>query len=303
MIIVQLKGGTGNQMFQYAAGRVLSIRTVSPLFLDLNFLNKGKLQDGVDYRDYGLSPFNIHGEVISEKKRDEFYRKALRNHRLKISGINRLFFNYRLPVRKIYSEKKRSFNPEFEKLSRNTYLNGYWPSPIYFSGYENQIRNDFKFKHQPDPVNRNMISTIKDKHESVAIHIRTGDFSKLDELGITEMSYYVKAIRFYLEELENPVFFLFGNEPKEALKKLMDVFAEIKLIPVTHNTDKDKHIEDMRLISMCGHQIIGNSTFGWWGAWLNNNSNKLISAPKKIFNDPKLNSEIQDMIPAGWLRF
>ena len=290
-------------MFQYAAGRALSLRLSVPLFLDLSFLKAGKLQKDVEYREYGLDVFDIEADIMAEVIKNEFYKKALRNYKLKISGVNRKLFNYSIPIKKIYTEKKRSYNREFGNLSRNTYLDGYWSSPKYFEGYEDVIRNDFRFKIKPDVVNKKLISEISNQQESVAIHIRKGDFSKLDKLGVTEMDYYQCATEYYLQNLKNPVFYLFGNDPVLAGNEISKLFGGIKIIPVDINQSVEKNIEDMRLITFCNHQIIGNSTFGWWGAWLNKKQDKMVAAPKKIFNDPKLNEEIQDMIPENWLRF
>jgi len=303
MIIVQLKGGTGNQMFQYAAGRALALRTHSSLFLDLHFLEQGKLEADVDYRKYGLTSFRIQAKVIDSDNRDNFYRKALRNHAIKLSALNRLLLRYRLPLKKIYTEKKRSYNVDFKSLSRNTYLNGYWPSPKYFKDFEDIIRKDFRFKHEPDSTNREMITQISQHHESVAIHIRKGDFSKLDKLGVIKMDYYKRAIEYYLKHLKDPVFYLFGNDPNEVSKEINTTIDDLQCVSVDLNSEPQKHIEDLRLISHCKHQIIGNSTFAWWGAWLNRNPEKMVAAPIKIFNDKELNEEIQDMIPESWLRF
>jgi hypothetical protein len=301
MIIVQLQGGIGNQMFQYAAGRALAIRNNTHLKIDLSFLKNGVLEENVDYRNYGLNNFCIIEDIINEEDLNRFVRKSKFFSKLKISWFNKKT-GYRLPVPKIFWQKGHGYDSEFFSLPTNSYLIGYWQNVKFFAGREEIIKHDFMFRNLPDESNALLLNRIKNC-ESVAIHIRRGDFKNLPVLGTIDARYYINAINYLVEKSVNPALFFFSDEMEWVKENFNSIKSECAKYYVEINNSKGREADDLRLMSNCKHNIIGNSTFGWWGAWLNNNPAKIIIAPEKLFADPDIDNQLQGMIPENWVRF
>ncbi len=278
MIITKLIGGLGNQMFQYAAGRALAYRLNTELKLDKIIFKTYKLHK------YELYYFNIKALFASQKGINKFKKHSLV-----------LFFT----KRKFFKEKHFHFNPEFFKLKGNIYLKGYWPSEKYFKSIESVIRDDFSFKNEPDRKNKKVLEKIS-KVNSVSIHIRRGDYvlnKKTNAYhGLCPLKYYKKAIQIIKARTKTPTFFVFSDDIKWC-KKNIKIDKNITFIDFNN---RYKNYEDMRLMSNCKHNIIANSSFSWWGAWLNKNKNKIVIAPKKWFRDPSINTK--DLISKLWLR-
>jgi len=300
MIIVMLQGGMGNQMFQYAAGRALAIRNNTFLKIDLSFIKNGVLGGNVDYRNYGLNNFCIIEDIISEEELNHFIKRSRLFSKLKISWLNRKT-GYRFPLSKMVSQKGHGYDPEFMKLSNNSYLIGYWQNVKYFAGSEEIVKQDFMFKNLPNQSNTALLSKIMNC-ESVAIHIRRGDFKNLPVLGTTDKEYYLRAINYLVKKLSKPVLFFFSDEMKWVKENFNTISSANFIYYSDINTSSGSEADDLRLMSNCKHNIIGNSTFGWWGAWLNSNPDKIIIAPEKLFADPAIDNQLQGMIPDNWVR-
>jgi hypothetical protein len=258
------------------------------------------LNDNADYRNYGLNNFCIVEDLISEEESDRFIRTSKFFSRLKISWFNKKT-GYRFPLPKIYIQKGHGYNTEFVSLSNNSYLIGYWQSAKFFNGLEEVIKNDFKFKNLPDQSNTALLNKIKNC-ESVAVHIRRGDFKNLTVLGTTDPQYYFKAIDYLTEKLNKPALFFFSDEMEWVKEKFDTLNSGCSIYFADINNSTGNEADDLRLMSNCKHNIIGNSTFGWWGAWLNNNPDKIVIAPEKLFADPALDNQLQEMIPDNWVR-
>lgn len=301
MIIVRLQGGMGNQLFQYAASRALSIRTSTNLKIDLSYLKNGKLGENVDYRKYALGNFCIEEKFIDEKELDQFVRKSLLFKKLKVSWLNR-HLSYRFPISKIYSQKGHGYDPDFLKLSDNTYLIGYWQNPLFFAGVEDVLKKDFTIKKVPSLSNKEMLHDIVGCN-SVSVHVRRGDFKNLPVLGTIEPEFYLNAISYILEHVSSPVLYFFSDDMKWVRENFDAYSKKCKINYVELNNSPDSEIEDLRLMSNCKHNILGNSTFGWWSAWLNGNPEKIVVTPQKLFFDTSINLQLQGMIPKTWIRF
>ena len=300
MIIVRLQGGMGNQMFQYAAGRALAIRNNTILKIDLSFLKSGKLGENVDYRKYGLSNFCIEENIISDEEINRFIRKSMLFKKLKISWLNRKL-SFFLPISKIYSQKGHGYDPDFFKHSQNTLLLGYWQNPNFFAGVEDKIKQDFTFKNLPGSSNKEILDTVNNCM-SVAVHIRRGDFKNLPVLGTIGQEFYVKAIDYMLRKVTDPVLYFFSDDMNWVKENFKDYSKRYKINYIETNNSKGSEADDLRLMSNCKHNIIGNSTFGWWGAWLNNNPQKIIVTPERLFADPEIDKQLKGMIPDNWVR-
>ena len=179
-------------------------------------------------------------------------------------------------------------------------MSGYWQSPKYFNSIETLIRKEFTFQKPLDSKNLEILNLIKNTI-SVSIHIRRTDFQIInsnDIHGFCSLEYYDEAINYIHTNVLMSKFFIFSDDinwAKENLKVPMNSYF------VSGNTGEKSYI-DMQLMSNCNHNIIANSSFSWWGAWLNSNPKKIVIAPKKWFSDEKMNAQTDDLIPAEWIR-
>lgn len=294
MIIVKLHGGLGNQMFQYAIGRKLSLLDKTELKLDLSFLLDRTPRPNFTYRDYNLNIFNLKIELATQEEINLFINYL-------DSKIKRKIYTYLFLGRnnKYIDEKQFTCDPDIFKLTGNLYLDGYWQTEKYFSDIKNILCNDFTIKISQDKKNQEMIKTIKNTN-SVSIHIRRGDYIENKQIynvhGICDLDYYYSCINLFLKKLKNPHFFIFSDDHQWAKENLK---LDCPMIFVDYN-DASKNYEDLRLMSQCRHNIIANSTFSWWGAWLNQNPDKIVYAPQKWFNDSSRNTK--DLIPDQWIK-
>jgi hypothetical protein len=295
MIVVRIMGGLGNQLFEYAAGRRLAIANNDQLKLDVSTYK-------VSPRPYRLDRFNIVENIASLREVEGLtgvrspnsvvgrIHGRLQNH------VRRLRFAGNAPAGK---ERSTSFQPEILTAVGDVYLNGYWQSELYFREIENIIRKELTLKELPDSTNQNtaaMISTC----ESVSLHVRRGDYVSnplYNQVhGTCALDYYQAALKLMTETVKEPHLFVFSDDLKWAKDNL-----KLKH-PATYlgHNGEEKDYEDLRLMSLCKHHIIANSSFSWWGAWLCVNPGKSVIAPKTWFND--LTKDASDIVPSSWLR-
>ena len=180
------------------------------------------------------------------------------------------------------------------------YLDGYWQSEKYFKGAVEAIRRELIVQKELEGKNLEIAGMIKEVAQPVSIHIRRGDYvsdKKTNQVhGLCSLDYYESAINRLTETFSSPHFFVFSDDQnwvKENLK------LNLPATYVDHN-DAATNFEDLRLMSLCKHNIIANSSFSWWGAWLNADSEKVVIAPSKWFADNNMNS--QDVCPEVWVR-
>jgi hypothetical protein len=273
MITTKIIGGLGNQMFQYAIARALAEKNKDIVLLDISSFETYKLHK------YCLPFFNITGKPVPKKG---FSR---------IGARLRSFFNSNIIV-----EKSFTFEPNILKLRGSVYLDGYWQTEKYFKDISDIIRQEFTLKTEFSIEEKEITKQIKNTN-AVSLHIRRGDYvtSKVanDVLGVCPMDYYQKAMKIVSDKFINPTFFVFSDDIEWAKENLNFGY---KMVFVEGN----KNYEDMRLMNLCKHNIIANSSFSWWGAWLNNNPGKIVIAPKKWFND--VTYDIKDLIPESWMQ-
>lgn len=288
MIITRLNGGLGNQMFQYAAGRALAVRHGTTLKLDIS--NFG----GNPERNYRLAAFDIKASIadkgeIEALRRDNvvqrlFRRMPLLATTIRISHVRERFFQY---------------DSGFSTLPDNVYLDGYWQSERYFHDIEDIIRADFTFVAEPDPVNREIAGRIANT-DSVAVHVRRGDYVSnavaRDYHGVLALEYYNRAVSWICGQVAEPHFYVFSDDPAWARDNLR---VDHPVEYIDHNPP-NRDYEDLRLMALCRNQVVANSSFSWWGAWLNHNPKKKIVAPARWFNQPDIDTS--DLCPREWYR-
>ncbi len=284
MIISYISGGLGNQLFQYATGRCLADLNNTELKLDVSSFESYQL------RNFDLNAFNLRASFATPGE----ITRLIPSHNFEKA------FQYLSPLkkRKYYREKYFHFDDAVLKLGMDVYLKGYFQSEKYFLPIKEKLRNDFSIKKEKPGIAGEFKSQLRDKN-SIAVHIRRGDFSKDDITmhyhGTLPADYYHHAIRLIQSKLPNPHFYFFSDDIQWVKENLQVPGAVYVSGEITKN-----HIEDLYLMSQCRHNIIANSSFSWWGAWLNNNPDKIVIAPKKWFNKgPK---DTQDLIPEGWIK-
>jgi hypothetical protein len=193
-----------------------------------------------------------------------------------------------------------SYDARIEKTSSKCFLSGYWQSPLYFKSVECLIRQEFTFPTKLSKENSIILKMIKN-FNSISLHVRRTDYvnNVNHEIhGVCSIEYYMKAISIICANVNYPFFFIFSDDIKWVKQNLK---INSKCVFVSGNTGSNSYI-DMQLMSFCKHNIIANSSFSWWGAWLNSNFNKIVIAPQKWFNDENINSQTSDLIPDTWIR-
>ncbi len=290
MIVSNLIGGLGNQMFQYAAGRALSLQLQQDHYLDITDLNRYQLHQGYQLERIFAGEFKVAA------------RKSVRA----ILGYQGIPFFRKILIRdpmKYWRSRKYVVQPDFaywnqfDRLVGDVYLHGYWQSEKYFNKYSDVIRKDFVFKETLSTANQSFSNQIIQTN-AISLHVRRGDYvtsSSANKMhGVCSLEYYQQAVNEILNRVTDPFFYIFSDDPTW-VKQNLRLRAEHTYID--HNRD-DESYNDMRLMSICKHHIIANSSFSWWGAWLNSRKDKIVIAPKRWFNKP---IDTQDLIPADWM--
>jgi Glycosyl transferase family 11 len=290
MVIVRIKAGLGNQMFQYAVGRSLALQKGTDLVMD------NGLYEIDTFRKFELARFKISGKFLSRPRR--MLEEQLQRRKLK--PLRSVLETIRFPLVPTYiQDLQKGFDRRPEESDRDLYLDGFWQSEQYFKSIRDLLLKDFTFKEDPDPENSRMLSCI-DSSNAVCVHIRRGDYvstaSGRERHGVCSMDYYCSALDHIRQRTVDPVFFIFSDDPEWVVSD----FPKIESATiVSHNVGRND-IEDMRLMMRCRHFIIANSTFSWWAAWLSRHPGKIVIAPKVWYASPTLSDA--DLVPENWVR-
>lgn len=293
MIIVRLMGGLGNQMFQYAAARRLALRHATEVALDLSCYDR---YPGVDTpRRYELDKLKVKARIATSLELAEIGGVGL-TAPLRIRMFIRRLTGKGL-CKNFYSEDSKGFCRQVLTLPDNSYLSGYWQSEQYFKDVADVLRSDFQVHAAPDRRNRKIASEIR-RSEAVAIHFRRGDYVENPHTaafhGVPSPEYYQNAIELIRQKVENPHLFIFSDDPAWVRENLT---FPIPATIVDHNPPEQGY-EDLRLMSLCRHAVIANSSFSWWGAWLITFPGKLVIAPQRWFADGRATP---DLLPNSWV--
>lgn len=266
MIVVKLKGGLGNQMFQYAAGRALAIRTGTELLLDT-----GVFTDSYD-REYGLDKFRIKARVAKELELapwPKWQRKPC--ELLQRAGIQMRW----------YRELHLGFDPKWPLLGDDTYIEGYFQSEKYFSDIKNVLVEDFNLSASISSKNLELSERII-RSESVMLHVRRGDYvsspKAAEKHGACGLEYYSRAVELIKSSVVNPKFFVFSDDLDWAKSNL-----SLTNDPVFVDGNQSNPEVDIHLMALGKHYVIANSSFSWWGAWLSRSEKNVVIAPSPWF--------------------
>lgn len=291
MIISRIIGGLGNQMFQYAAGRSLSLELSQQLRLDISGFRDYSLHQGFELERV----FNCKVEVATEAETQNIL--GWRG----VFGIKRILSRPSMaPIRHngFVVEPHFQYWAGLTKVPIDSYLVGYWQSEKYFHKHLEAIRSDFIFKTSLTTKNLELSKKMA-KVNAVSLHIRRGDYIRNRKTNAThgacDLDYFDAAIGYMSSRVEDPFFFIFSDDIEWAR-------GNLKLDFPCHYVDINCGIEsynDMHLMSLCQHNIIANSSFSWWGAWLNFRTDKIVIAPQNWFRN---NIKTQDLIPSNWVK-
>jgi hypothetical protein len=290
MIIVSIKGGLGNQLFQYAIGLQLSKNNNCKLYLDLSWYKNNTTDTP---RKFMLDYFNLEYEIATEHEIGKI--KGLNSILGKIK--NRLE-NYFLPIekRKHIVELNHCFNEKILSLKGDVYLEGTWMNEKYFLNVADQIKKMYSKKPILHEYYKEIEGNIRDKN-AFCVHIRRGDYvsnpSTLKYHGLVPFEYYLNSMSLILKSNNDAEFYFFSDDIDWVKSCISDKSNCTFVSKDFHDSD----IQEFYLMSLCKGQIIANSTFSWWAAWLNTHPEKVVYAPKR-WSKHILNS--QDIIPISW---
>lgn len=279
MIYVKLMGGHSNQMFQYALARSLSVQNNMPFAMDDSWFSSMAKADTP--RVYELGVYNIA---------ENFARPGL--------GFA---IKQKLGLAQRYNEKGFGFDSQIASLEGDIYLNGFFQTEKYFKNIRDVLLQDFTYKNKPMGKNAKLLKEIELNESAVSLHIRRGDYVTNKDAnqfhGLKDIDYYRAALKLLKKKIKYPTLYVISNDPKWCKENLK---LDAPMVFVDNNDDITGGAEDMRLMRSCKHNIMANSSFSWWGAWLNENPEKIVIAPKQWFQDPGI--DISDLLPKEWIK-
>lgn len=288
MVYVRLWGGLGNQLFQYAMGYAKAMENNTQLKLDISYYETERK------RTPKIHNFKINfSEILVDKKilnRTKLLQRKNINRILRIPKISILKlpegFRYFKESRLKFVEKYKTFN------YKSVYLDGYWQCEKYFKKYKDDLLSQFNLITESEDFKN--LSNEMGGCQSIAIHVRRGDYILEDKnwfskLYILDLNYYKCAIEKVQSLFNNPRFYFFSDD----IDWCQDNFSYLKSSEFVSSKYCFTDYEELMLMSKCKHQIIGNSTFSWWGAYLNKDDSKYVIAPDRWFGN-------RNIIPSNW---
>jgi len=288
MDVIIIFNGLGNQMSQYSF--YLAKKKINPSTYAISFC-----------RDHnGLELESVFGISFDASVKQRFlhilFRLLLTDKFGAISGGLRKVFNFfNIKIQK--ENYDYAFKSEYLNPSKGvTFYYGGWHAPAYFKEVEQKLSNSFKFIEPSDSKNQKIVNKIKNMN-SISIHIRRGDYINSANIdlfgGVCTLDYYQDAINLLVNQIKDCHFFIFSND----MKWVQDNLKLDNVTYVDHNCGVNSW-KDMYLMSLCNHNIIANSTFSWWGAWLNKNQRKIVISPNKFLND----DIYTEVYPSTWTK-
>jgi hypothetical protein len=301
-VVARLFGGLGNQMFQYAAGRSLALKTGSRLVLDAAGFSLPTVRRG-----YALDGYALAAEI-----RFDGYRRSPRLSTVQfpvpqrsgwIDRAARLLRARSIPVGRsagenafsVFNERSFDFDLRFRECGSQTYLVGYWQSERYFADVAGLVRQELTYQRPPDPANAQWLARIRAVN-AVCVHVRRGDYllpAHFKHHGLCSADYYRRSTALIRERLVDPQFFIFSDDWAWCREHLAD--ADIVIVDANK---PDAGQNELRLMAACRHHVSANSSLSWWGAWLAASEGQVVVAPSPWFSH---RPRTPDLLPAGWV--
>ncbi len=283
-------------MFQYAASKALALHHGVPLKLNTYYYSHHP------YRTLGLDKFRTDYVQAPERDVSAFVGKT------KAQRYFHKRTNYRY-CRRAFAQPYYHFYEEFLDLPSSVYLSGYWQSERYFLPYASAIREHL-VPRAPMSDRNAALKQRTQATQSVSVHVRRGDYQKSEYasfFAVQPLAYYQQALKTLREQLDNPTFFFFSDD----IAWCKQTFADQEAVFIDHNSGAQAYW-DLLLMASCKHHIIANSSFSWWGAWLNPRPDKRVIAPQRWFTTnysagknpvyPERTYHLKDQLPDGWIR-
>lgn len=300
MVIVRIGGGLGNQFFQYAFAKSYSIKNQCDVLIDISaFKNRrinNNLSTAVPHSYYCLKLYRTKLKIATEPQ-CAYVKSMAANKDLSNSGLRKLFSKHKVPA--AYLITNPSASSELFDFKGNVYFQGTFGREKFFKEYRDELLKDLELDISLDAKNIEMLEKIKTTN-SASVHIRLGDYVRIGwDLPV---SYYLDAIQYLIEKEKNIHFYIFSNEiawVKENLK----IDAPYTIVDIN---PPNKGYYDLELMKNCKHNIIANSTFSWWAAWLNQHPEKTILVPEPWNTHPRfydgITDKCKDLAPESWIR-
>lgn len=287
-VTVRLIGGLGNQLFQYAAARALALRHGAQVKLDLS-----------GFESYGLRRYELDSYSIAASIATPDELAAIDARQPTGALLDRLLSRLRPRPAQHYREPHFHYDPELARQALPIFMDGYWQSERYFADAADVIRRDLTPRDALEPNNAAVAAEIGQVN-AVSLHVRRGDYVSNSHTnayhGVCSLDYYRAAVAHIRSTVAEPHLFVFSDDhdwTRENLK--LD-------LPTTYviANSADRGFRDMQLMSLCRHHVIANSSFSWWGAWLNPSPEKIVVAPALWFAASE--NDTRDLVPAAWTR-
>lgn len=286
MILVRITGGLGNQMFQYAAAKYVAEKTDELIYFDTSFYKSPNHIHEV----FRLKDFNLEGVSFGRKR----FIPLFYTHWLfrKIPGIRRYKHSFQLDI----LQDDFIYSIDDLKIENNTFINGLWHTLFFANEVRSQLLKEFT---SVNIIDKRFLSIKYDLNtkSTVSLHVRRNDFVNHQRAksisGALETDYYSRAMNYFCSSYPDCLFLVFSDDIgwcKENFVGNHFLFVD----------PFDNPIYDMLLMASCCHNIMANSTFSWWGAWLNTNPSKVVVYPKDFYKQ-KSNNEIRFMFDTSWI--
>lgn len=291
MIVTALNGGLGNQLFQYALARRLAYERKTRFWVDVSiYINPSQ------YRAFRLKDFEVIASPITDSEIKKFW--GWRNLPYVRKWHESAESHKPYYKRTFVHEQDVKFDENILKVGSHVYLQGYWQSEKYFKPIADILRKEIQPKDSWGKENSFLLKQIRES-QSVSVHIRRGDYVENLDInkthGILQQPYYEEAVKILKNRMTDIQVFVFSDDVLWARENLD---FHVPTFYVSHN-NKNEDYWDMILMSCCSHHIIANSSFSWWGAWLNPNTKKIVIAPKRWYKADIFNP---DLLPEEWIK-
>lgn len=302
MIITWLSGGLGNQMFQYAAGLALAEQRRTVLKLDVSWYREDPAYEA--HNRYALSCFNITEQFATQEEIDRVRGVQLtRTERwaaalARTTRLRQYAKRHAAPAN-WHRPPTFAYYPGFIDQPDNTYLNGMFQSEKFFANAAGLLRLHFSFRYPAQPEVEALAARIR-SGPSAAVHFRRGDFTRnavfAREFGALDLAYYQRAVRLLREHSPGATLYIFSDDIESVAREFTPDGPHefVRCVKPWHAYDK------IRLMALCDHIAIANSTFSWWAAWLNPSPTKLVLVPEPWFDQSP--HDASDVVPASWTR-
>lgn len=289
MIIAKIQGGLGNQMFQYAYGRMLALRNNTELLLDTTLFKN------YEFHSYSLDSLNITARVATDAEVARFVKSKPRKG--KLGKILNLFF---ANTAQYVQEPSWTFSPRMMDVKAPCLVDGYWQTEKYFLEIEDIIRKEFTLAKPLNEYSKGVAARIAAAKNPVSLHIRRGDFAyhpiASKAMGVCPPEYYDAAKAVIKERVEDPTYFIFSDDPEWTKEHMKTEFPTEYIAQ-----GAELNYLDLELMRLCKHHILSNSTFGWWGAWLSDHYRSGITvAPTRWLLQKTFDTS--DLLPAHWVK-